>query len=1450
MKCPNLSDPEVKESFNSLKNQLGEKTAFMLLGNNEGYPIDKDKKGKDSTLIKEILKIPSLKNKEVEALKAKIRTLTDSFVNSYVGETYENTGEPKLFYHGTVSVFDEFDSSKKRYSVHKKGIFFSSSLRNGLRYGREIYAAYLNSDDLHVVDFRDQIGHPSQLEKLRDLENAAIEKIFKNNSKPIIKLLTHDKEGFNVEQYIVKDNSYIQKAVNIQNPLQNIINTEELSTEDSLKALQQDIKIQQLVKALGVKVIIDNNIREAGAVVPRNDYRHKQAIKEGYKGVILVNPKLLSNDTVLHEIAHIVLDNLEQTYPNFTSEVYDEIVKESPDIVKEIEEKYSELTSPENTEVFMKEVIATFIGRKGIEKLQKDNNNVFKTLAKRIVDFFKLILGINPSRIDQLLDYTLNEEKLELLDAQIYNDIFYYQKTEESKKTTQNEKRIFKSISSIKGRIKIIKAKYKQTNQKEFLTEIEELLENLDSYDLLSSGFAFTEKVKTIVKTFNDNLTEKLKKGEKISLTTLNKSKIIVDAFKLVNHLVLEVSRMEEELKLKDELSEEEKNLLKEIEVLKEDIGASLVEINQFESIYINEVTKILPEHLMPYYSKIRKQYEKDYEDEFDENNKQLKKVTSEEEYLKERNKYVANKIEENIDEINNKTKKHIENLLFNLGKDISLPTQLLSSPRQTQNELIQIVVRLFDEYDLKIKNKTDQMILELHNIFQEYKNYVGNKTNPKDLYEDIIELDQNGNPTGYFTSVYHSSFIKERNQFIRKLKKQNLNEKEQKAKYKAWVKGRKKSNPVYQKLLQLPENHPKKKFFLKLRELNEFIYNSTYGSNASVVKEFDYILRQEIEHKIFRLPQIEKSIIGRINDNSIFSDFSSEVKNAFTRTSKIQEELGESGTTEKVSKTKIKKIFTLTNERNEENKKIPLHYRRRLKPNNISLDIMTSMALDLHNAINFSEKEKIRSTIESLTDILANDLSTVQKHLSGIAKINPVTQEDITEKTRDSKLFKMYKELVDSRLYGINIKDAGRVQTAKGEIDLNQVNNKILGYTGLVLLGVNLFAGGVNAIVGNISNLIEAIGREYFTVKDLFKASIKYKKDTKNLIGDLNRNVPVSLTNLLAEKFNIFHEKTLIKNPFEQNNAAKRLLKSSTLMFATNITEHAIQSKLMYAVLYNIKVQNDKTGEMVPLAEVFEVKNNKLTVKEGFEKAVNNELIAQVSRKIAALSEELHGNYDPKNKNQLQKYAVGMHLMLFRKWLIPGFQRRFRGGLSSIFKEFDEAREERFYSELLEGEREGSYITFLRLIRSSIVKKQFNILNNYKNLNQHERANIRKTTIELALVILFYAASKLLAGIGKDSPEDDKKFYYTLAYLFRRTSSELGFYVSGDALDIISTPGATTSMLKRLTDLTGQLINDPLEKYQRGKKDYKIIHKVKRVLPITSQTERDILKAYNFIDG
>jgi hypothetical protein len=214
----------------------------------------------------------------------------------------------------------------------------------------------------------------------------------------------------------------------------------------------------------------------------------------------------------------------------------------------------------------------------------------------------------------------------------------------------------------------------------------------------------------------------------------------------------------------------------------------------------------------------------------------------------------------------------------------------------------------------------------------------------------------------------------------------------------------------------------------------------------------------------------------------------------------------------------------------------------------------------------------------------------------------------------------------------------------------------------------------------------------------------------------------------------------------------------------------------------------------------------------------------------------------------------------MFRKYLLPGFYRRWRG-MYYVRHDADKLTDNQQYYSLETREfQEGTYTSFVRFFLRTVVKgitelKLEIMTNDWNKLTDSEKANIHKTIRELSLTVLTMISSLMLALSAKDEPDDeDREFLYVLAYIFRRQESELmQYYSPSDTLKIFRTPFVALSTLEKTSGFIQQVMPWNIdEQYMTGDRrgQYKAWIKLKKLVPVISQTERSAENSFNYLEN
>jgi len=238
---------------------------------------------------------------------------------------------------------------------------------------------------------------------------------------------------------------------------------------------------------------------------------------------------------------------------------------------------------------------------------------------------------------------------------------------------------------------------------------------------------------------------------------------------------------------------------------------------------------------------------------------------------------------------------------------------------------------------------------------------------------------------------------------------------------------------------------------------------------------------------------------------------------------------------------------------------------------------------------------------------------------------------------------------------------------------------------------------------------------------------------------------------------------------------------------------EHYMQLKMSLALAIHQKLK-DKSGKEITLVDAYEVVGNKLQLKEGVTKldgtAWTNEDTRQFIRRQNFINKRLHGIYNDVDKGAMQQYAAMRLVMMFRKFMRPGYNRRWR--------KLD-------YSFEGQAETEGYYRTFGRFAGSLIKdlkRGEFLLKAHWEQMSPTERFNIMRTLGEIGFLLALMGAMIALNSLGDD--DDDNWFVNMFAYQVYRYQSELLFFIDPrQTMTLLKSPAAAVDQANKLIDFT-----------------------------------------------
>jgi hypothetical protein len=450
--------------------------------------------------------------------------------------------------------------------------------------------------------------------------------------------------------------------------------------------------------------------------------------------------------------------------------------------------------------------------------------------------------------------------------------------------------------------------------------------------------------------------------------------------------------------------------------------------------------------------------------------------------------------------------------------------------------------------------------------------------------------------------------------------------------------------------------------------------------------------------------------------------------------------------------------------------------------------------------------------------------------------------------------------------------------------VDVNKLTNFINGTTASIAMSFNLASGTANVFNGFTQLAIESFGGDVYSKSSLLKAEKMYTLDLPNILADLANPVKKSFTNQVLKMFDIMGGFDPETQDFIKDNVAKKLLSKESLNGLNEMGEHAMNSILTMATLNELKVMNadykfiDKNGKVVAnekdAASVLDMlsidENNQLQSSKLFKYTKHNLTVdyheggkTHINLLIKKKAHDLFGVYDANFKNEVSKQWLGKALMMFKNFFLSGMEYRYTGISSSWTNRADLTDEQLTYNSAQKEYIEGTYTTMVRYFKEGVIPalkslQMAHLSDNYNALSDHQKSNLKKATLELALTtVILPAIGLLLAGAAGD---DDDELWF-LIYQFRRLESELSqFRNPQEATKLLTNPVAGMRFIQSTLNFVYEVITpldfapDDDEHFfsylnENSKGQNKLLKSAKKITIIGSQLDKDYKNLHSLIN-
>lgn len=480
---------------------------------------------------------------------------------------------------------------------------------------------------------------------------------------------------------------------------------------------------------------------------------------------------------------------------------------------------------------------------------------------------------------------------------------------------------------------------------------------------------------------------------------------------------------------------------------------------------------------------------------------------------------------------------------------------------------------------------------------------------------------------------------------------------------------------------------------------------------------------------------------------------------------------------------------------------------------NDLSTDIVSTLTAYAAMANDFDEMNKVVDVLELGRDLLRErQVTQTQGDKPLVERFKAVgrkVESKLTKEGEATRFIQRLNDFFEMQVYGRYMADEGTF--GKTNIDKGKVANFVNRVTSLNNLALNVLSGISNLATGRVMMRIESFAGEFFNEKNTITADRIYGQSLPAYLAEIGNRVKTSKLALWDELFNVMqeYEQDVREVNFDRKTWFSRMFGTNTLFFMNNAGEHWMQNRtsLALADAYKMKAPNGKIVSLWDAMEVVPIdKNNKkagakLRLKQGYTKADGSAFtqddIIKFSRRSAAINQRMHGIYNKADRSAVQRLAIGRMGMMFRKWIKPSLNRRFKSAT---------------YNYDLDAWTEGYYRTsgrFLLQLARDLRETQFNLAARWNELTPTEKANIRRALTETG----HFLAVMAIIGLIEWSDDRDRPWLIRMAeYQARRLYTELGAMIPGksmvsEGLKIIKSPAAGINTIENMLDLT-KLLN------------------------------------------
>lgn len=720
-------------------------------------------------------------------------------------------------------------------------------------------------------------------------------------------------------------------------------------------------------------------------------------------------------------------------------------------------------------------------------------------------------------------------------------------------------------------------------------------------------------------------------------------------------------------------------------------------------------------------------------------------------------------------------TKRDIASLLETAQRDISIVDSWLNSAAETGDIIMKLSDAAVKEKKDSARQETVAIQKELLAAAKKYKDATGTSNT-----DYIFERHSDGSLSNrYKSEINWTAWYDSRAELEKRIKDTGVSPKEARELRRLWrnenctstgMPSYKYRDANFKEKMSAPEREYYDKFMEIRSRLISYLPTDTYSS-MDPMKAVQITKDMWEKFRTLPLGKLPASVWQTVKEQTVGKPDDTEYGNQVKTTFSGEQQLG-----------------------------LPIFYIKDVEEQYLSRDTVSTLVAFADMATNYQRMSEVVDIFELGRDVVAERKAYYTK---GGKKLRETLKAfghkaEIDATHTATEFIKRFNHFVDSQVYSKYMQGQEIPGT---NIKANKVSNFLIKWTSLTSLALNGLAGTA-AVINDMINIDnEALSKRQFDGKQLLQADKIYATELAGLLGESGNPIKTNKLSLFIEKFDVLHEYEIdAKNIEWGRSRAKRLASSNALYLFMHMGSHFGETRTALAQALNTQITSDDGTKTKNLWDILHVKyidendhslGATLEVEEGF--SLKEKDITKYSRKFMALNERLFGAYNKADRNMLQSTAVGQLVMLFRKFMIPAVNRRFRGG---------------DYNIELGEETEGFYVTFGKFLYNlaTDAKGYGRSLKLYKqDLNDYELQNLRRAERELSVYVALIIATSLMDSADWDKKKNPWGKRFT-AYMGKRAKMEVGaftpFGLFGETMNLLKSPMASINTIENAGDL------------------------------------------------